>query len=317
MSVPGDDSKQRAGEAPPFFTAAPGSGADAPSGAAPSADRIRIRGVDLPLDRLVDARLRDPDWQAARRQELAAAKPFPHLVLEQLFHPELLRLVAQEFDDGEAPWAGNSNAYELTRRSLLSPRLGPATQLYFDLAHAGWFTACLSAITETPYLLTDPLLFGGGLHESRAGARFAVHRDFVRHPHVGLTNRMVMITYLNSGWRPEWGGDLELWDGGGNRCVTRVPPEFGHTLLLPHGPCSYHGHPAPLTPPPGVARRSVAAYYYTSPLANQPSEYDMESAYLRLRPVDRIKRTVRQFVPPLAWSLAKKLKPRAIDRTGR
>lgn len=274
-----------------------------------SSDRIRIRGVDLPLDRLVDPRLRDPAWRTTLKQRLSDAQPFPHLVLDDLFHPDLLALVAQEFDD-ESLWTRVSSAYEFTRRSALGAPLGPASQLYFDIVNSGWFTTCVSSITGVPYLLTDPLLFGGGLHESRVGSHFAVHRDFNKHRHVGLTNEMVVITYLNKGWQPEWGGDLELWDADRKRCMARVRPEFGQTLILPHGPRSFHGHPKPLTPPEGVVRRSVAVYYYSSPYAQQQREDEMASTFMAPRRIDQVKQVARMLTPPLAWKLARKLAQR-------
>ncbi len=236
---------------------------------APS-DVVSIRGVRLPRAELVDRSLFAPEQRECLQRQLLAGSPFPHLVLENIFHPALLELVAEEFDmlpgDG---WTDIKSPYESTRRSVLGVALGPASQLYFDIIHSGWFIGWLSSISGVDYLLPDPKLFGGGLHESRTGATFAVHRDFNRHRHLGLKNEMVFITYLNKGWDPAWGSGLELWDKKQDRCVTTVQPEFGRTILLPHGPASYHGHTKPLQAPDGRPRRSVAAYFYTSPLAGK------------------------------------------------
>src|SRR5688572_5786612 len=157
-------------------------------------DTVTIRGVSLPLPELVDRSFFQADRIEALRQRLQAAQPFPHLVIEGLFHPHLLELAAEEFD--AIPWVDVKSRYELTRRSPTSPPLGPALQLYFDTIHSGWFTEWLSAITQVPYLLPDPKLHGGGAHESRTGATFAVHRDFKLHRCLGLRNELVFITYL-------------------------------------------------------------------------------------------------------------------------
>ena len=271
------------------------------------ANAVRIHGTELILDALVDPSIRDPEWQAMQRARLHAAQPFPHLVIENLFNPTLLRLVEQEFDDFSG-WTSHSNRYENTRRSPLGAALGPAAQLYFDTINSGWFTQHLSAITGVPYLLSDPLLFGGGLHESRKGSRFEIHRDFARHRHVGLKNEMVFITYLNENWDPEWGGALELWNASRTRCITQVLPEFGRTLLMPHGLATYHGHPHPLATPAEVARRSVAAYYYTSPQAGRTREDEMSSDFIRVRPLDRIKSAARLITPPVLWSAMRKIR---------
>ncbi|VTU36825.1 putative proline hydroxylase [Variovorax sp. PBL-H6] len=278
----------------------------------PPGDFVSIRGVQLPRAELVDRALFSPAQRDRLRNALMAASPFPHLVLENLFNPALLDLAAEEFDaQPGTSWSEVKSRYESTRRSVLGPSLGPATQLYFDTIHSGWFIDWLSSLTGVPYLLADPKLFGGGLHESRTGATFAVHRDFNRHRHLGLKNEMVFITYLNKGWNPDWGSGLELWDKKHDRCVTTVQPEFGRTILLPHGPISYHGHTKPLQAPDGRPRRSVAAYYYSSPLAGKQHGDESASVFMKTHRVDRAKAVARMITPPVVWLLARKITGRA------
>jgi hypothetical protein len=140
-----------------------------------------------------------------------------------------------------------------------------------------------------------------------AGGSFAVHRDFDRHPKTGLKNEMVFITYLNHGWQPEWGSALELWDAKDGQCVTTVQPEFGRTLLMPHGPKSFHGHPTPLQAPDDRPRRSVATYFYTgTPMPEQDLDRSI-SIFIQPRRIDAAKAMLRQWVPPILWRLAKKV----------
>lgn len=273
-----------------------------------SPDSIHIRGVRLLLGQLVAHTYFTPESIAQLRQRLLAAQPFPHLVIKDLFNPALLELVREEFDlQPQHGWKDVQSVYESTRRSELGAALGPASQIYFNLVNSSWFMQWVSAVTGTPYLLSDPQRFGGGLHESRPGGNFAIHRDFNYHPHVGLKNEMVMITYLNSDWQAAWGGVLELWNAKNGECKATVAPEFGHTLLMPHGPASYHGHPGPLCPPEGVTRRSVAAYYYTSPKAGQQDPDEAVSIFMHTRKTDRLKKAFRLLMPPLAWKAMKRL----------
>jgi len=275
------------------------------------ADFVSIRGVRLLMDQLVDASFFTPEATQRLREQLFAATPFPHLVIEGLFNPALLELVREEFDGHAAEaWKDVKSGYESTRRSQLGAALGPASQIYFNILESGWFTRWLSEVTATPYLLTDPQRFGGGLHESQVGGAFAIHRDFNYHPHVGLKNEMVCITYLNHDWQDAWGGVLELWNAKDGQCQARVRPEFGHTLILPHGPASFHGHPGPLCPPEGVKRRSVAAYFYTSPKAGQQDPEEAVSIFMHTRRADRLKKAVRLMTPPVIWRAVKRLKRR-------
>lgn len=275
----------------------------------PSTDYVCIRGVQLPLAKLVDRSFFAPERCAQLREQLVNAKPFPYLVLEGLFHPALLELVAEEFD-AQTGWTDVRTKYESTRRSVPGVSLQAASQLYFDIVSSGWFTEWLSSVTGVPYLLTDPKLIGGGLHESREGATFAVHRDFYTHREIGLRNAMVFITYLNKGWDPEWGSALELWDKKADRCVTSIEPEFGRTVLLPHGPVSYHGHTKPLHTPDGRPRRSVAAYFYTSPTAGKRPGDESASKFMHTARLDQAKAIARLIVPPFVWALARKLSGR-------
>ena len=274
-------------------------------------DFLSIRGVRLRMEDLVDAAFFTPEATARLHERLKAATPFAHLVLEGLFNPALLELVREEFDHRPADgWKDVTSGYESTRRSELGAALGPASQVYFDLIESGWFTRWLSAVSGTPYLLTDPQRFGGGLHESRVGGTFAIHRDSNYHPHVGLKNEMVCITYLNHDWQDAWGGVLELWDAKDGQCRARVSPQFGHTLVLPHGPASYHGHPGALCPPEGVQRRSVAAYFYTSPKAGRQDPDEAVSVFMHTRRTDRAKKALRLLTPPLVRTAMKQLKRR-------
>jgi Rps23 Pro-64 3,4-dihydroxylase Tpa1-like proline 4-hydroxylase len=267
-------------------------------------DYVSIRGVRLELDELVDRHMTAPSLQGQLHRRLQEALPFPYLVIDGLFNPRLLELIAEEFDQTRAEtWARIKSSYEETRRSVLGSRLGPATQLYFNVVNSGWFVQWLSGVVGIPDLLTDPKLFGGGLHECRPGGSFAVHRDFQYHRHLGLKNQMVFITYLNKGWQPEWGSALELWDEERHECVAKVQPEFGRTLLLPHGPKSFHGHPTPFFTPDGRTRRSVAAYYYTNPTAGEISRSDdvARDASLGGMAGLTLKRYVRALTPPILW----------------
>ena len=167
--------------------------------------------MQLRYSELVDRSFFTPERRALLRQQLEQAQPFPHLVLDGLFHPALLELVEEEFDTrSPASWAEIKSSYESTRRSLPGVSLQTASQVYFDIMNSGWLSEWLSSSTGVPHLLSDPKLFGGGLHESRSGGAFSIHRDFSRHRDIGLRNAMVFITYLNKDWQPEWGSALEL-----------------------------------------------------------------------------------------------------------
>lgn len=280
----------------------------APTPSAPDAARIVIRGRSLLLDELVDPRLHDPDYVEALHGSFEVARPFPHAVTDAWFNPLLLELVAEEFDASDAAgWVGWKHDRQDTFRSALNPRLGPAASTYFSIVNSGWFAAMLARVVGVAHLVPDPSLYGGGLHESRNGGKFGVHRDFPRHPVTGLRNELVLLTYLNVGWRPEWNGALELWDEDARREVIRIEPDMGRSVLLRHGPHSYHGHPRPLAMPPGRVRRSLGSYYYSSPIVLSEAQRRLSSRFLPIGRGERVKEALRAATPPVLWDGLKRL----------
>lgn len=217
------------------------------------------------LDRILNRDLLSATAVAALRKDFQSATPFPHVVLLDLFSSDFLETLNDDFDAvGFGDWLRFNTAQETKRATRANAKLGPSSQLYFDLIHRGFFISFLSAVSGIEGLLPDPTLFGGGLHEIPSGGKFGVHIDFNKHPTTQLDTRLVFITYLNKEWRPSYGGELELWDRAKNACVKKIVPEFGTSILFNNSTHSLHGHPVPVEAPNGRTRRSIAAYYYTN-----------------------------------------------------
>jgi hypothetical protein len=270
---------------------------------------ITIRGIRLRLDDLMDSQQLARENALRLREGLSNAEPFPHLVLKGLFNDRLLELIHDEFDlVRETPWKRHFNQYEDTRRSNPGSKLGPAAQLYFWLVSAGEFADFLSSVSGVQDLIPDPQLWGGGMHETLNRGHFSIHRDFENHLTNGLQNAMVFITYLNKDWLPTYEGSLELWGKQRKQCLKKVPPDFGSSLLLPHGPNSYHGYATPLNIPSGRSRRSVASYYYTNQSDAPGRPRITVSKFLFPASKDIAKGAMKQLIPPLVWNALKKLK---------
>jgi len=274
--------------------------AAAMTAAPPAGDYVVIRGRQLDLARRVNPCLFDPAYIARLRDEVANAQPFPHLVVHDWFDPLLLELVREEFDLYRASnWKLYFDDLQNVRRSATYQGFGPASEIYFAIVNSGWFVDLLAQISGVEDLLPDPQLYGGGLHETRAGGKFGIHRDFDRHVRHGLDNCMVFMTYLNKDWDPAWGASLELWGGEPPHCMRSIPPELGTSVLLLHGPNSFHGHPLPMTTPDGVTRRSVATYYYHNRDAVPLRVGRVTTVFLTAHRSKRLRYFVRQLLPPV------------------
>ncbi len=228
-------------------------------------DRVVINDVALELDALLNDAFFAPNKVKACADAFKANAPFPHLVFEGLFAPQLLELMYDEFDAVKrSDWRRFNSKYELKRATQANARFGPATQLYFNTIHSNAFVDFLREITGVDGLLPDPTLHAGGLHEIPEGGRFAMHIDFNQHPVTRLDNRLVFITYLNKDWQPSYGGALELQSMEDESCKVAIDPVFGRSALFYQSAKSFHGHPDPVRAPKGRPRRSAAAYFYTN-----------------------------------------------------
>lgn len=193
-----------------------------------------------------------------------AADPFPHVVLDGLFEPHLLRQILVEIDGMDrAKWHSSNKGVERKLATEDSQHFGPTTRAFINQLNGGLFLNFLERLTGIQGLISDPHLRGGGLHEIRREGALGVHADFNLYPRLNLWRRLNLLLYLNEDWDEAWGGELELWDRTGRQRVKSIAPVFNRTVIFDTSNCSYHGHPHPLMCPPDRARKSIALYYYT------------------------------------------------------
>lgn len=195
--------------------------------------------------------------------------PCPHILLKNFLEPSAASAAAQEFPRPSTDaWTqykhANENKLGMPKRELFPATLGAIS----DTLNSPEFVAWVSQLTGIPGLLADPMLEGGGLHQSGPGGYLNVHTDFSKHHfHPNWHRRVNLILYLNPGWDERWGGSIELWEkskeGKMARCAARYPPLLNHALIFTTDEKSLHGFPDPLTCPDGQSRKSLALYYYT------------------------------------------------------
>jgi len=200
-------------------------------------------------------RLESVDW----RREYAAATPFPHVVIDNAFDDAELSAAVDQWPADDAGW----KTHQKGKRSFDQP-----TKAHPSIANL-MRTGCnkrlilwLQSLTGIGDLCGDDCLQGAGLHEVESGGQLGIHVDFNRSG--ALFRRVNAILYLNRGWIPQWGGELELRDK--PRATTQtvsIEPIFNRLVLFEASEMSWHGHPQPLACPDDVRRKSVAFYFYS------------------------------------------------------
>jgi Rps23 Pro-64 3,4-dihydroxylase Tpa1-like proline 4-hydroxylase len=229
-------------------------------------------------------------WEQHLAQNIQAyrtADPYPHIQLDNFLEPAAAEQARAEFpsikDQGWIHYVHlNEKKHGLNKMELLPPFI----QKVIHELNSPEFTAYLSKLTGIDNLLSDDLLEGGGLHQSKRNGFLNVHADFTVHPHKPHWRRRVnLLIYLNKDWKEAYKGDLELWDRDMKGVRKKILPIFNRCVIFNTDADSYHGVPDPIMCPEDDTRKSIALYYFTEESAMPV----MRSTNYRARPQDGLK----------------------------
>ena len=257
----------------------------------------------------------------ANRHRFETAEPFRHVAIDEFLPEDLLRRVVDEFPTpGEGVWDHFDNEREVKFALDDSRDMGVTTRMLLNELNSATFMQFLEKLTGIEGLVGDPYLLGGGLHAIKPGGFLKVHADFNRHDHLHLERRLNGLVYLNADWDDSYGGHLEIWDKGMKKLYDRILPVMGRFVVFATSDTSWHGHPDPLTCPPGRMRQSLALYYYTKdrPSAEQSSGH---TTIFKRRPGETMStrpnmhELSRRWTPPALHDWASAMKRKRASRT--
>jgi 2OG-Fe(II) oxygenase superfamily len=261
------------------------------------------------MEKTIEAFYFDPDYLSdigdRHSPGYNAAKPFPHVVIDDFLPEAVAQRILDEFPSpGADDWYRFQRGTERKLQSTAELGLGPVTRQVLNQFNSSAVIDFLETLTGIEHLVPDPHYWGGGLHQIERGGFLKVHADFNHHSRLDLERRLNLLLYLNRDWHDEWGGHLELWDTDMTAVVERIAPIFNRCVVFSTTSFAYHGHPDPLQCPDGVTRKSMALYYYTK---DRPAEELMAAHTTRFqrRPGEALitrtpmKDTLKRFVPPI------------------
>lgn len=229
------------------------------------------------------------DKIAELTQKYKSALPFPNTYIDDFLTPESVNQLLSEFPKvSDKVWTHyihyNERKHGLTKWAFLP---NSVKELITEMSQPP-FIEWLEKLTGISGIFADPEMEGSGLHQTLSGGFLNIHADFTVHPlHNNWRRRVNVLVYLNEDWKPEWGGDLELWDDKMQNCVQRVSPLLNRVAIFSTGKKTYHGYPNPITPPNGHARKSIAMYFYT-----KDDDFEKGSTNYRARPDDGYKKSL-------------------------
>ncbi len=211
--------------------------------------------------------LLNPLDRDALREKIRGSQPFPHFCIDNFLQPAFAEEVYRSFPEfSEAKAVGREFATVNEKKKIQitdSSKFPPPISRLNDLLAAPEFTDLMSYVFDIPNLLADPKLIGGGIHETDTGGRLDVHIDFNFMEERQWHRRLNILVYFNKDWQESYGGYLDIWDKDVKKCYGAFAPIFNRVFGFTTNEISFHGV-TPLACPPGIVRRSFAAYYYTT-----------------------------------------------------
>ncbi len=214
------------------------------------------------------------------------ARPFKHFSIDQFFSPHFCEALLRDFplfDQGdslnEAGQKGGKSTYSNIRD------LGPAYRKFDQVMRSPEFLNLLGRATGISNLIYDPDYVGGGTHENLSGQDLDFHIDFNRHPKTKYHRRLNLILFLNTEWKGEWGGSLELRADPLSRDKdtdsVSILPLFNRCVVFETTEDSWHGFDRIVLPADvSASRKSIAVYFYTETRPSSDTGMTHSTVYL-------------------------------------
>jgi len=196
--------------------------------------------------------------------------PFDHCIIDNFIVEPVISDLELEFLSYESDrWFRYENVLE-NKKALNDWNVFPSlTYRTLSTLCSTAFVTKLSTLCGVP-LIADNGLHGGGWHVHGPNGNLNPHLDYSIHPKLGLLRKLNLIIYVSRHLKEEHGGHLGLWEHDqDNNCpgklVKEIAPLYNRAVLFDTTQNSWHGMSRPLTPPPGVLRKSLALYFLCKP----------------------------------------------------
>lgn len=199
-----------------------------------------------------------PDYQAGN--------PFPFFVFDN-FLPKAQAYILQDAFPSHASqiWKTIGNPHTYNRVVAPATPVGknwqPEVDAIFNHLMEAKFLLFMENLTGINGLISDPYFADAGFYAMRKGGFLDIHADLSHHDKLGLERRCNLIIYLNDDWKPEYKGDLVLYDQDLNE-AQRVAPVMNRAVVFGASETSFYGNPEILE---AEESKAISMWYYTLP----------------------------------------------------
>ncbi|MEM1150188.1 MAG: 2OG-Fe(II) oxygenase [Pseudomonadota bacterium] len=235
-----------------------------------------------------------------------SGEPYHHICIDSFLPMDVIEKVRADIatlPDAERSFDG---AQERFKSQYMPDRLPDFSRHLFQTFNSLPFIQFLEEMTGIKGLIPDPYYIGAGIHKTLTGGHLDIHADFNLHSKMKVERRLNVLIYLNPEWKEEYGGSFEIWDKKMETKMASFPPTENRMVCFSTASDTFHGNPEPVNHPDGVARQSIALYYYT---ATWDSSRKAHSTLFKPRPGSqdvseaqaRREEVLRESLPPFIF----------------
>lgn len=143
--------------------------------------------------------------------------------------------------------------------------------------------AVVAEITGLSALEPDVDLYAGGISAMSRGGYLKPHLDNSHDAEQDRYRVLNLLYYVTPGWKPEFGGSLEVWDDGPEGQPRAFPSIFNRLVVMATNRTSWHSVNEIVTD----ARRCCVSNYFFSKVSPESGDYFHATSF-RGRPGERM-----------------------------
>jgi len=232
------------------------------------------------------------------------AKPCNHVVLPNFLDEEFANTLFENFPKMDSLKVNRKSLNENKKEDYHFERFHPNFMLLKKALANPIFIKNIETITGLKGLVTTDDALGAGIHQGGPGSYVDVHIDSNYNSMENLWRRLNFLIYLNKNWKPEYGGDLELWDQKMTNCETTVPCDWNRAVIFLTDETTPHGY-GEINIPEDETRKSFYTYYSTIPA----DDFKYVDSHFKARPHDTLgKKIATGIKEPLKLTIKRILK---------
>jgi Rps23 Pro-64 3,4-dihydroxylase Tpa1-like proline 4-hydroxylase len=220
------------------------------------------------LVRMIVERIEREAGELARRfASPPGGVPTRHLAIDDLLPEE----VAREFHPSFPPPERMRRLSSFRERKYTFKQLDQVPERLKDITFAiqsEQVVAAVERITGIAEQVPDPYLYAGGITLMARGDFLNPHIDNSHDSERRLYRTLNLLYYVTPGWKPDFGGSLELWDDEVRNSIA-IPSLFNRMVIMETNRHSWHS----VSPVRHDGQRCCVSNYYFSERSPEGAEY--------------------------------------------